>query len=181
VDDPGTVLDRLQRTRADLVLADVALQGPNGYELCRAIKASDRPVPVVLLAGTFEPLDADRAAEVGADGHLVKPFESASLLGKVEALLEPPRQGAAPAEPAEPAAATPEPAEPGEKSPAPGADSTAADSDGDGPSPELVEAVARAVVAKLSEGVVREIAWQVVPELARTMIRERIQEIERED
>ena len=34
-------MERLERTGADLVLADVALPGPNGYELCRAIKAAD--------------------------------------------------------------------------------------------------------------------------------------------
>ena len=33
--------------------------GPTGYEICRTIKASERPVPVVLLAGTFEPFDPE--------------------------------------------------------------------------------------------------------------------------
>jgi len=195
VDDPASALERLDRIRADLLLADVALSGPNGYELCRAVKNSDRPVPVLLLAGTFEPIDARLADEAGADGHLTKPFESSHLLRRVETLLEPPPP-AAPPDPVEAAETSeadatnraPEPAVPPRVTsqvdpPGPRAETASSEpgEHADGPSAELVDAVARAVVTKLSEGVLREIAWQVVPELARTMIRERIQEIERED
>jgi CheY-like chemotaxis protein len=45
-------LERLRDLRPDLVLADVVMPGPSGYEVCRAVKASERPVPVRLLAGT---------------------------------------------------------------------------------------------------------------------------------
>ncbi len=80
-------LDRLSELRPDLVLADVVMPGPSGYELCRAIKTSDRPVPVLLLAGTFEPFDAGQARECGSDGHVTKPFDSRQLVFRVEQLL----------------------------------------------------------------------------------------------
>ena len=63
----------------DLLLADVVMPEPTGYEICRRIKASDRPVPVLLLAGTFEAFDHDEARECGADGCLLKPFEGRTL------------------------------------------------------------------------------------------------------
>ncbi len=86
VESAGTgpeAVRRFHESDADLVLADV----PFGYELCRRIKRSSRPVPVLLLAGTFEAFDAGRAEACGADGHLVKPFESRVLLDQVQRLL----------------------------------------------------------------------------------------------
>ena len=83
----GEALDRFERVRPDLVLADVVMPEPAGYELCRRVKASDHPVPVLLLAGTFDPYDADRARDCGADGRILKPFESRALVERVEALL----------------------------------------------------------------------------------------------
>jgi len=86
----GDALDAIAKIRPDLVMADVVMPEPSGYEICRAVKSSERPVPVLLLAGTFEPFDADRARECGADGHVVKPFESRALLARVEELLSRP-------------------------------------------------------------------------------------------
>jgi DNA-binding response OmpR family regulator len=198
VTEAAAVLDQLEGSGADLVLADVALPGPSGYELCRTIKDSERPVPVVLLAGTFEPLDPELARDCGADGHLIKPFESQTLRDKVEELLRsrPEPQGEAePAPQPEPTDSVKVDAEPAEPSPAaqsefltdepepPGVatDEQTATQELIHPSAELVEAVARAVIERLSDRVVREIAWEVVPDLAAAIIRERIRELEKED
>ncbi len=86
VESVGTgpeAVKRFHESDADLVLADV----PFGYELCRRIKRSAKPVPVILLVGTFEAFDTPRAQACGADGHLVKPFESRLLLEQVQGLL----------------------------------------------------------------------------------------------
>jgi CheY-like chemotaxis protein len=172
LNQPSELTERMEQTRADLVLADVALRGATGYELCRRIKSSGRPVPVLLLAGTFEPLDRELADECGADGHLVKPFESHALRQKVEELLRPP---VAP----EPEATAAGSAGEADEAVEPVAASEAAAPEA--PSPELVDAVARAVIEKLSERVVREVAWEVVPDLAAAIIRQRIQELEKDD
>jgi CheY-like chemotaxis protein len=80
-------LDRLPGTAPDIVLADVVMPGPTGYEICRAVKASAKPVPVLLLAGTFEPFDADEARDCGADGYITKPFDSRTLVERIETIL----------------------------------------------------------------------------------------------
>ncbi|HZN55421.1 MAG TPA: response regulator, partial [Candidatus Polarisedimenticolaceae bacterium] len=80
-------IERLRDLKPDLVLADVVMPGPSGYEVCRAVKKSVRPVPVLLLAGTFEPFDADQARACGSDGYVTKPFDARSLVERVEALL----------------------------------------------------------------------------------------------
>jgi hypothetical protein len=61
----------------------------NGYEVCEALRAepSLRQVPVILLTGTFEAFDQERAVAVGANDHVTKPFESQVLIGKIKQLL----------------------------------------------------------------------------------------------
>jgi CheY-like chemotaxis protein len=74
----------------DVVLADVVMPGPDGYELCERIKRDERlkNIPVVLLVGTFEPFNEAEARRVGADTVLTKPFQSIrNLVGKVGSLL----------------------------------------------------------------------------------------------
>lgn len=70
----------------DVVLADVHMPGADGYELCAAVREAMPAVPVLLLVGTFEVFDAQRASEVGARGHLKKPFDSQELLRQVQDL-----------------------------------------------------------------------------------------------
>src|SRR5262245_47943469 len=96
--DGREALQRIEALRPDLVLADVIMPDPSGYDLCRSVKRSERPVPVLLLTGTFEAFDAEQARACGADGWVIKPFESRALLERVSALLsEPARAEAAPA------------------------------------------------------------------------------------
>ncbi len=124
---------------------------------------------MVLLTGSFDPFDRERARECGADGHLVKPFESSVLRERVAEMLRPPAQHEAPPPPTERAAV-----EPVRPDPLPPADPA-------GPPEAWVDAVAREVVARLSDRVVREVAREIVPRLAREMIRERIRELEARD
>lgn len=97
-------LERLERIRPDLVLADVVMPEPSGYEICRHVKDSPSPVPVLLLAGAFERFDESRARSCGADGHLVKPFGSAALHDRVHALLDAPASAPEGVEPEDPGA-----------------------------------------------------------------------------
>ncbi|NIQ95085.1 MAG: response regulator [Desulfuromonadales bacterium] len=111
VDNGDAAFEKAKSDRPDLILADVYMPGKNGYELSEALKADAAlaGVPVLLLTGTFEPFDEERARAVGADDWIAKPFESQALIDKVEALLASGAQ-APPAEPAEaPKAPAPEP------------------------------------------------------------------------
>src|ERR687886_645617 len=87
------------------------------YEVCEYVKSHPelRNIPVILLTGTFEPFDPDRADKAGCDAVVTKPFESQSLIHKVEELIDQARSTA-------PTAATPamsEAAKPSAPSPAP--------------------------------------------------------------
>jgi CheY-like chemotaxis protein len=82
-------IDRAQRDRPDIVLADVGMPERDGYEVAAFIKGNPTlaHVPVVLLTGAFEPIDETRARAVGCDGVLVKPFEPQMVISRVKDLL----------------------------------------------------------------------------------------------
>jgi CheY-like chemotaxis protein len=82
-------LEKVQELRPDIVLCDIIMPEKDGYEVCDFIKrnAGLSHVPVLLLTGAFEPFDQERAARVGCDGFLAKPFEPQTLIAKVKDLL----------------------------------------------------------------------------------------------
>jgi CheY-like chemotaxis protein len=89
VDNGDDAVTRAREAQPDLVLADIAMPGKDGYQVCAAIKGDPalRHVPVLLLSGTFESFDEARARDVGADGHITKPFEAQALVDRVNDLL----------------------------------------------------------------------------------------------
>ncbi len=80
-----------------LILADVKAKGKNGYEIAQAIKGNPATtqIPVLLLAGAFEPVNEDLMKKSGADGSLIKPFEAKDLIDKVKTLVKAPAGAAA--------------------------------------------------------------------------------------
>lgn len=84
-----SALAKALEIKPDLVMADVYMPGKNGYELTSAIKQHPalQQVPVLLLAGSFEPFDEDKARSCKADAWIEKPFESQTLIDKVAELL----------------------------------------------------------------------------------------------
>ncbi len=88
-DNGDAALAKAQEIVPDLIMTDIYMPGKNGYELTSAIKQDPalRHVPVLLLAGLFEPFDEDKARSCKADAWIEKPFESQSLIDKVSELL----------------------------------------------------------------------------------------------
>ncbi len=73
----------------DIVLADIEMPKINGYQLCEKMKQNPGTsgIPVILLAGAFEPIDEGLLRTVGADDFIIKPFESQELISKINAAL----------------------------------------------------------------------------------------------
>src|SRR6058998_896008 len=90
VNNGAKAIAKLAEMRPDVILSDIIMPEKNGYEVCEYVKSHPeyRAIPVVLLTGTFEPFDPDRADKAGCDAVVTKPFESQSLIQKVEELIE---------------------------------------------------------------------------------------------
>lgn len=81
-------LDYLRESGADIVLVDLGLPELDGYEFCRRLRLEGRAadIPLVLLSGSMERVDDQRALEVGVSSSLAKPFDPDHLVALVEKL-----------------------------------------------------------------------------------------------
>jgi CheY-like chemotaxis protein len=96
VGDGEQAIARIPVERPDIVLADIGMPKRSGYDVAAFVKG--RPdlshIPVLLLAGAFEPVDDARAKQVKCDGVLVKPFEPQQVVARVRELVEGARERA---------------------------------------------------------------------------------------
>ena len=89
VSDGAKAVQWIDTERPDIVVADVGVPSLDGYAIVQHVKKSAalRHIPVLLLAGAFEPVDEGKARASGSDGVLVKPFEPKHLVARVKELL----------------------------------------------------------------------------------------------
>lgn len=180
-------LAKLELMRPDVVIADVVMPEPSGYEICRRVKMLDRPIPVLLLAGTFEPFDHEQARACGADGCLLKPFESRTLIERVTSLVASrDAMGGAALETVHVESPVAEPAqEPAAIAEQPELEPPSATDPAEEPALAIdrvtIDAIAEAVVRRLSDSVVRQMAREIVPQVTRELVRQRIRELEDEE
>ncbi|HWO26761.1 MAG TPA: response regulator [Kofleriaceae bacterium] len=102
-------VEKAKSQRPVVVLADAAMPGKNGYDLCLALKSEGATanVPVVILVGNSAPYDAARGTQVGADANLPKPWDTQTMLDKVVEIVGKAASGVA--KPGSAAAAAPAP------------------------------------------------------------------------
>ncbi|MFM8535213.1 MAG: response regulator, partial [Acidimicrobiia bacterium] len=75
VGDGRQAMERLAAEKPDIVLAGTTLPHVSGYELARFMRSRPelQQVPVLLLSGAFESVDAAKLTSSGANGVLEKP------------------------------------------------------------------------------------------------------------
>ena len=89
VGDGEEAIARIPIDKPDIVLADIGMPKRSGYEVSAFIKNNPEfaHIPVLLLAGAFEPVDDAKAKESRCDGVLVKPFEPQHVIARVRELI----------------------------------------------------------------------------------------------
>ncbi len=83
----GSGKEALQRFAAaapDLVVLDVSMPPPDGFDVCRQIRESSQ-VPILMLTVRDGTMDKVRALDLGADDYLTKPFDHLELLARLRA------------------------------------------------------------------------------------------------
>jgi two-component system, cell cycle response regulator len=73
----------------DLILLDIDMPAPDGFEVCRRLKADMRTmqIPIVFLTGNSSTEQKIQGLELGATDYITKPFESAELRARIRATL----------------------------------------------------------------------------------------------
>jgi DNA-binding response OmpR family regulator len=79
--------DLLTRTLPDLLVTDMLLPGPSGFQVVRTVsERSDGRVPVVMVSAVASPAHRDYAYAAGVDAFLARPFALAEFQATVEEL-----------------------------------------------------------------------------------------------
>jgi two-component system alkaline phosphatase synthesis response regulator PhoP len=73
----------------DVVILDVMLPGKGGFDVCRELRRRGVATPVLLLSARGQVADRVAGLQLGADDYVVKPFEMAELLARIEARMRP--------------------------------------------------------------------------------------------
>jgi adenylate cyclase len=86
--DGDTALAMIAASPPDLVLLDVQMPGPDGFEICRRLKANEATalLPVVLVTALEDQDSRVRGIEAGADDFLSKPVRREELIARVKTL-----------------------------------------------------------------------------------------------
>jgi DNA-binding response OmpR family regulator len=104
--DAADAVAKAQAEHPQVALIDAALEGTNGYDLCKQIKGASPSTVVVLLSNKAQPYDKARGAAAGADDFMDKPFDTQQMIDKITMLAKRGAQAAvAPAAVAAPAPA----------------------------------------------------------------------------
>jgi len=73
----------------DIILLDVLMEGIDGFEICRRLKASveTREIPILFMSSSTDVSARVQAFRVGGVDYIVKPFEPEELIGRVRTQL----------------------------------------------------------------------------------------------
>ena len=82
-------LEKVKIEEPDLILLDVMMPPPNGFQVCRTLK--DDPehskVPIIMLTAKSTDSDEFWGVESGADDYITKPYNASELIEKITGLI----------------------------------------------------------------------------------------------
>lgn len=83
-------LRSLREQVPDLVLLDIMMPRPDGYEVCQQIRATPewKDIPVIMLTAKGRDVERQKGYAMGADDYITKPFATHELVAKVRAVFE---------------------------------------------------------------------------------------------
>ena len=81
-------LEKLKAQRdIRVALLDVMLPGIDGFEVCRRLRANDANIGIIMLTARSQEMDKVTGLMTGADDYVTKPFSTAELTARVDALM----------------------------------------------------------------------------------------------
>ncbi|HTB13333.1 MAG TPA: response regulator transcription factor [Bryobacteraceae bacterium] len=86
-EEASTALRRIEELKPDLVVVDISLNGPDGLDLLKNIRARDPGLPVLILSMMDELLYAERGLRAGANGYIMKQQATEQVLVAIRRIL----------------------------------------------------------------------------------------------
>jgi len=80
-------LDLARKSHYDIIILDLNLPAKDGLQVCQELRREGQNVAVLMLTARDSMADKITGLKSGADDYMTKPFESAELLARLEALL----------------------------------------------------------------------------------------------
>lgn len=88
-------LEMAQKYRPHVVLLDIAMPGPDGFEVCRRLRLQN-DAAIIMLTARDEVSDTVNALNMGADDYIAKPFAFDELVARMRAVLRRQKSGGEP-------------------------------------------------------------------------------------
>jgi len=77
----------LRETKVDLVLLDILMPGPSGYQVLQSIREHSN-VPIIMITGIRGKDSAIKSLNLGADDYVTKPFNKGELIARIRSKLK---------------------------------------------------------------------------------------------
>ncbi|MFC1699262.1 response regulator [Candidatus Omnitrophota bacterium] len=87
--DGETGLRKMKEDRPDLVILDVRMPQMDGFECCRIARSDPelKGLPIIFLSTAAQAWDLKKGKQVGADGYVIKPYDSQGLVEEIKKYL----------------------------------------------------------------------------------------------
>jgi DNA-binding NarL/FixJ family response regulator len=86
-EEAGSALRRIEELKPDLAVVDISLNGPDGLDLLKNLRARHPNLPVLILSMLDESLYAERALRDGASGYIMKQEATERVLVAIRRIL----------------------------------------------------------------------------------------------
>ncbi len=86
----GKALEMIDLLVPDLILLDIEMCQPDGFQVCKKLKASHKTkdIPLIFLSAKTGTEDIVKGFELGAVDYIARPFKKAELLARINTHLE---------------------------------------------------------------------------------------------
>jgi two-component system chemotaxis response regulator CheY len=92
VDDAASgqaALEKMQSKKYDLIISDWNMEPMTGFELLQKVRATEetKRLPFIMVTAESKPENVKAAKDAGVNNYLIKPFNAATLKGKIDQVL----------------------------------------------------------------------------------------------